>query len=239
MNLKSATVVISTTGADSLADAIGSVLIQTHKSLTTLVVIDGPDFIEKSREIISRYPMVKTLELSENTGAAGYYGHRIYGAASFLINTDYVLFLDQDNWLKPTHVTNQIAICESNNLDWCYSLRTIYDKTGVPLMDDNCESLGKWPVYVNDQQYLVDTSSYCIKRNIAASIASSWYGGWGQDRQVLATLKRYFPKFDTTGKHTLCYRLAGNTNSVTADFFIKGNSEMARRYGTKFPWHKS
>lgn len=235
---KSATIVISTTGADTLADAIGSAMLQTHKSLTTLVIIDGPQFAERAQAIIKNYPLAKILQLHENTGASGFYGHRIYGAASFLINTDYVLFLDEDNFFKPQHVASQIDNCEQNQLDWSYSLRSIYDKNGRHLLDDNCECLGKWPVYVNDQNYLVDTSGYCIKRDVAARIAGAWYGGWGQDRQVLATLKQYFPKFDTTGKYTLSYRLDGNPNSVNEEFFIRGNAAMKTKWGAKFPWTK-
>ena len=237
-NLKSATVVIPSTGSNTLADAIGSILTQTHKLLTILVVIDGPEFSERTKLITDRYPMVKILQLPENTGANGFYGHRIYAATSFLINTDYWIGLDEDNYFKPTHVASQIANCEQNGLDWSYSLRSIYDKTGNYLLDDNCESLGKWPVYVNNQAYLVDTNSYCIKKDVASRIGGVWYGGWGQDRHVLNALKTHFPKFDTTGLHTLCYRIQGNSNSVNEDFFIKGNAEMSKKYGTNFPWNK-
>ena len=236
--MTTATIVISTTGADTLANAIGSAIVQTHKSLTTLVVIDGPEFADRARAITNHYPLIKILQLPENTGGNGFYGHRIYGAAGFLVNTDYVLFLDEDCYFKPQHVANQIDVCEKNSLSWSYSLRSIYDKDGNYLLDDNCESLGKWPVYVNDQQYLVDTNSYCIKKDVAARIGGSWYGGWGQDRYVLATLKQFFPKFDTTGRHTLCYRLDGNPNSVTQDFFVRGNAEMTKKYGNQFPWIK-
>jgi hypothetical protein len=44
--------------------------------------------------------------------------------------------------------------------------------------------------------------------------------------------------WDTNGKHTLRYRLDGNPNSVTADFFEQGNDMMKSSYGDKFPWIK-
>jgi hypothetical protein len=47
-----------------------------------------------------------------------------------------------------------------------------------------------------------------------------------------------FPKFDCTNAHTLCYRLDGNPNSVTEQFFTEGNNHMKNKYGEEFPWNK-
>jgi len=236
MSNPSALVVIPTTGAQHLSTAIGSVLTQTHSNVECLVVIDGPDFISAAKSITDQFPTVKIMTLPWNTGANGFYGHRIYAATSFINNHDYWLALDQDNYFKPTHVEEQISNCENNQLDWSYSLRSIYDKDGNYLLDDNCESLGKWPIFLGDQHHLVDTSCYCIRREVLTRIGGAWYGGWGGDRQFYATISHYFPKFSTTGLHSVCYRLDGNPNSVNADFFVKGNAEMARKYGGIFPW---
>ena len=46
-------------------------------------------------------------------------------------------------------------------------------------------------------------------------------------------------KYDTNGKHTLCYRLDGNPNSVTEEFFRVGNKTQNEYYGGKFPWVKT
>lgn len=235
---KSITVVIAATGKPTLADAIGSILTQTYSNVVVWVVIDGPEFTDKVKLITDRYPLVKIMQLPENTGANGYYGHRIYAATSFLINTDYVCFLDEDNYFTPNHITSQISNCEYNQLEWSYSLRRIYDKDGSYLLDDNCESLGKWPIYLSDQHFLADTSSYCIRREVIIRVGSVWHGGWGQDRQFYAAISKYFPKFDTTGLHTLCYRLDGNLNSVTKEFFKVGNAVMTTRYGAILPWNK-
>jgi glycosyltransferase involved in cell wall biosynthesis len=233
---KSATVIISTTGSAVLSDAIGSVLTQTYRNTSCWVVIDGPQFIDAANIICSRYPSVRVLPLLENTGGSGFYGHRIYAATSFLCNSDYILFLDQDNWMQPTHVGSQIDNCEINNLDWSYSLRRIHDKDGNYLLDDNCESLGKWPIYFGDQHHLVDTSCYCIKKDVAARVGGAWYCGWGGDRQFYATISHHFKNFNTTGLHTLSYRLDGNSNSVNKEFFENGNNIMSQKYNGKFPW---
>jgi hypothetical protein len=124
-----------------------------------------------------------------------------------------------------------------NGNDWAYSLRKIYSKESEHLCDDNCESLGKWPVYFNNQVFHIDTSSFAIKRDIAVRIGHAWYGQWGADRQFFSNLSMHFPKFDCTHAHTLCYRLDGNPNSVTKEFFDQGNEVMRKKYGDVFPWH--
>lgn len=235
--MSTATVIIPTTGADTLADAIGSVIIQTHKQTDCWVIIDGPQFEAAAKSICDRYKGIKTLTLLDNTGGGGFYGHRIYAAASFLINSDYVLYLDQDNWFGVDHVATMIDTIETKNLDWAYSLRRIHDKDGNFLVDDNCESLGKWPIFLSDQHFLVDTSCYCVKRDVITRIGGAWYGGYGNDRNFYAAMKHYFPNYGTTGRHSVCYRLDGNPKSVNADFFQQGNAVMSQKYGGSYPWH--
>lgn len=234
--MSSATVVIPTTGASTLDRAIQSVQHQTHRDTRCWVVIDGPEFAERAGSITSQYPDVKVMLLPENAGADNFYGHRIYAAAGYLINTDYLLYLDQDNWMEPDHVETMVRTIETQGVDWCHSLRKICDRAGNYLLDDDCESLGKHPAWVNDQVHLIDTSCYCIKREVAIKISGAWYGKWGQDRVFMANANHFFPNWICTGKHTLNYRLDGNPGSVTKEFFEQGNAAMAQRYPGGFPW---
>jgi hypothetical protein len=71
-------------------------------------------------------------------------------------------------------------------------LRKIYDKQGNYICEDNCESLGKWPVYFNDEVFHVDTSSFAVKRDVAVRIGQSWYGQWGADRQFFQNIAIIF-----------------------------------------------
>lgn len=235
--MSTVTVVIPTTGSLSLERAIKSVLNQTYNDIECWVIIDGPQFVSAARTITGRYDKVKVLELLENTGANNFYGHRIYAAAGYLINSDYIVYLDQDNWMEPDHVESMIQTIESQNLDWCYSLRKIYDKNGAFVADDNCESLGKWPAWVGDQVFLVDTSCYCIKRDVIVRISGAWYAQWGGDRVFYANLSHHFKNYSCTGNHTINYGLDGNPGSVTADFFLQGNSAMKSKFPKSFPWH--
>jgi hypothetical protein len=121
-------------------------------------------------------------------------------------------------------------------VDWAYSLRKIVDKEGNFVCEDNCESLGQWPIYFNKDAYHIDTSSYMVKAEIARKLGAAWYGQWGADRQFFTALKQYFPNFSCSREYSLCYRLDGNDNSVTEEFFEKGNAENEKQYPNGFPW---
>ena len=158
------------------------------------------------------------------------------------INSDYILFLDEDNWYEPDHVASLIETIEKKNLDFAYSLRKIYSPEKKYLCDDNCESLGKWEIFMSrksphGKHYLIDTSSFCWKREFLQKTCHHWHAGWGGDRQYLYAVKDH-AKYHTNGKHTLCYRLDGNPNSVTHEFFTVGNKSQEEYYEGKFPWHK-
>ena len=112
----------------------------------------------------------------------------------------------------------------------------IHDKEGNFLCEDNCESLGKWPVYFNPQVHHIDTSCFAIRRDIAVRIGHAWYGQWGADRQFFYALKENFSKYNCTNKNTVAYRLDGNPNSVNEDFFTKGNELQKEKYDGEFPW---
>jgi hypothetical protein len=141
----SATVIIPTTGSPEVKTAVESVLAQSHHT-ECYVVIDGDEHLEKTLEVLDSAvndERVHICSLPINVGAKGFYGHRVYAAFTHLINTEYVGYLDQDNWLYRSHVANCIETIESRNLDWCYSLRQIYNKQGKFATFDDCESLGK------------------------------------------------------------------------------------------------
>ena len=228
-------VVTPTIGSEYLSQCINSVDKQTYSDLTHYIFMDGKEHWEKINDTISGATKVKTIALEENVGR-GWYGHRVYSACSFLVNADVICYLDEDNWFDPNHVAELVRKIEQGN-DWVFSLRKIYDKEGNYLCDDNCESLGKWPVYFNDGVFHIDTSSFAITHRAAIGIGHAWYGQWGADRQFFQNLKQNFPKFDCTNAHTLNYRLDGNPNSVNQKFFDDGNSAMEKKYGEMpFPW---
>lgn len=229
-------VITPTIGTQYLKRNLESVSKQTYKNLTHYIFIDGKDCQSNVQAQISKHDNVKSIILEENVGK-GWYGHRVYAACSFLVNADVICYLDEDNWYDENHVQNVVDKLEKG-YDWVYSLRKIYDQDANFLLEDNCESLGNWPVYFNDSVFHIDTSCFAVKRNVAVAIGHSWYGQWGADRQFFQAMKKHFNNFACTGEYSCNYRLDGNENSVTKDFFENGNKSMEQKYGGTFPWRK-
>ena len=216
---------------------LGSVQNQTYKNLEHYIFIDGKEHKNRVEDAIFFErcdKKVNTITLEKNIGK-GWYGHRVYAACSFLVDADVICYVDEDNWLEPDHVENIVKKIEEG-YDWAYSLRNICDRKGNFLCQDNCESLGKYPVFHDDSQFHIDTSCFGIKKSVALQIGHAWYGQWGADRQFFSALRKYFTYFDCTNKYSLNYRLDGNPNSVTQEFFENGNKLNMVRYNNVLPW---
>ena len=127
---------------------------------------------------------------------------------------------------------------EEFNFEWTHSLRNIYTKEKEFICRDDCESLGRWPVWVKQDQHLVDSSSYCFTNKFLRMVGHIWDHGWGADRRFYMILKNDMNhrNYGCSGKYTMNYRLGGNEGSVTPEFFTKGNEIMSQRYNNKYPW---
>lgn len=233
----SATVIIPALGGSELAQSVQSVLKQTYANTHCFVVVDGPEYDESVRNTLQGVDGLTILTLPWNTGAGGYNGQYIRAAASMMIKTDYVLYLDQDNWFEPQHVESCMTLVR-RGLQWSHSLRQIVSKEGVLLGPDDCESLGRWPIYLGEPHHMVDTSCYCVNREAAQKMASAWLRLWGEDRQFYAALSQNFRSFACTGHYTVNYRLGGNAQSVNWEFFQNGNEQQRQKYPQGFPWKK-
>lgn len=246
---KSVTVITPTIGQSHLLDAIDSVQRQTYKNVKHLIVIDGPEYVDNVYDLKfpKDYPNLQVTVSPENTGRTGgnFYGHRIYAGYPHLINSDYVAFLDEDNWFKPTHIQTLVETLESKNYDWVYSMRQFHKPDGEFVAPDCCESLGLWPIYFtidkSQQEYLVDTSSYLFKKEFLIEVCQHWHFGWGGDRRFYHIISKVMKhtNYNTTGKHTLCYRLDDNVEKKYGgyNFFTDGNAAVLKHYG-EYPWQK-
>ena len=247
---KTVTVITPTIGQEYLLKAIDSVNKQTYAYTKHLVVIDGPQFVDKVNllNISEYYINLQTTVSPENTGKTGgdFYGHRVYAGYPHLINSDYVAFLDEDNWYEPNHIESLVKTLESKNYDWIYSLRNIHQKTGEFIEKDCCESLGRWPIFWSldkeQKEYLVDTSSYLFKREFLIQVCQHWHSGWGGDRRfyhIISKLMKH-DNYGTSGQHTMCYRLDDNIEKKygNINFFKDGNATVLKHYG-EYPWQKT
>ena len=231
-------IVTPTIGSEHLAKCIGSVDNQTYQDITHYIFIDGAEHAPKVNLELIGASKVKVIELEENVGK-GWYGHRVYAACSFLVNADVIIYLDEDNWLEHDHVEKLVDKFINSDVQWAYSLRKIYDEDENLICEDNCESLGKWPVYFNDKVNHIDTSCFAIRKEVAVAIGHAWYGQWGADRQFFNALKQYYPNYICSNAYTLNYRLGGNEGSVKKEFFIEGNKVNNEKYKGEYPWKEN
>lgn len=219
-------VITPTTGKDTVNQAIESVKAQTIKT-EHLLVIDG---IKKNKW----YPMSEVdqvVALPENIGGGGWYGHRVYAAMPLMVNADYILFLDEDNWFEPNHVETLIAKIKSKDLMWSYSLRKIINEQDEYVFDDDCEALGRYPAFYDHLVNFVDTNCYCFRRDYLVSVAHHFYGQWGADRLFYKAVAKALPSFGCTGEATVNYRAPERLMKM----FEEGNALMKKAY-VNLPW---
>lgn len=215
-------VITPTTGKDTVKKAIESVKAQTIAT-DHLIVADG---IDTDFSIMPYF-----MRLPENVGADGWYGHRVYAAMPLMVNADYILFLDEDNWFEPNHVETMINKIKSKNLMWAYSLRRICDESGQYVCDDDCESLGRSPAFYDSNLNFVDTNCYCFRREFLVTVAHSFYGQWGADRPFYKAASTALPAFGCTGEATVNYRAPERL----LEMFREGNKLMKQAYKV-LPW---
>ena len=216
--------------------AINSVINQDCQGVTHLLVVDGSCYEKKVNEIVSGYAdkKIRMLSLPFNTGRNGFNGHRIYAASAYLVDHEYVFFLDEDNWFDTNHVSSIINLIKTKKLDWAYSMRKIYDYDSTYIAEDNCESIGSFPSFSN-RPNLVDTSCYGFKRQTLVKVAHCWYHPLGADRYFFHIISQLFPNHRSTGQYTLNYELTKN-RMPTSDFFLQGNQHMLKKYDNQLPW---
>lgn len=241
------TVVTAHGGNPLLARCVESVAAQTHRNIQHLVMADGPHTWEQARAIVGRHTdrgHIDLVQLPYSTGKDRWNGHRIYGAGTFIAKGEYVAFLDDDNTLAPEHIQSCLAVCQQGR-QWSYALRNIVDREHRFVCRDDCESLGRWPSVLNDQDYMVDVNCYFLPRLLAVQVVPLWFnrfrqpGQPGVDRIICHALRHVAPDYDSTYRHTVDY-MAGNTaNSVRPEFFLRGNAQMLERYNGQLPWAKA
>jgi glycosyltransferase involved in cell wall biosynthesis len=237
----SVTIITPTTGSAQLYDAILSVENQTYDNIEHLIVVDGPEYTDKANNIIEG-SKAKVIYLPHNTGANNYNGHRIYGAVSFLMNGDYVCFLDQDNWFEPNHVQSLVDVVGQPGKQWAYSLRKIVDQNGQYICNDDCESLGEYTSILNDR--FVDVNCYMIPKHAAIGFTPYWYRRARhphEQPEVDRLLSRYMMdnfQGGSNGDYTVNYRVASRPDSVQDFFFVKGNEAMKQKMNGEYPWRK-
>lgn len=230
-------VVTATVGTSYLPRCLDSVQVQTLPGVEHVVVVDGPQHADTVYDMVDahrlRHP-IHVMVLPFNVGHSGWCGHRVYASVPFLLDADYVAFLDEDNFVDADHYEQLQKRVLADSLNWSFSLRKIVDTHGDFVALDNCESLGNFCHSVmgwND--VLVDTSCYYLTTDVARAVAQQWMHqtrsttGVEADRSVTTFLLRH-PTFKGAGvpRHSLNYVVGRSASSVTAKFFVDGNQVL-------------
>lgn len=226
-------VITPTIGTKHLARCVESL---RGQDCVHYIVMDGQENFANINSVLLGMGVtqqLKIISLEKNVGK-GWYGHRVYAAASFLVNEDYLCYMDEDNFAEPNYIEVFKGVLNKN--EWAYTLRNVVDVDGRFICQDNCESLGHWQAFVDSGRYHIDTGCFAVPRSLAVKVGHNWYGQWGADRQFFAAIKSAAPKFGCTQQYTLNYRLGGETSAATKNMFLNGNSLTQQRYQGEYPW---
>jgi glycosyltransferase involved in cell wall biosynthesis len=233
------TIVTATTCTEYLKQNIDSVMNQTYDNIQHLIVVDGKHHLDKlNYEIVG-----DVMVLPYATGTNQYNGHRIYAAGTYLAKGDYIMYLDEDNWLESNHVESLVNTLQGKTNSYACSLRKITDMDGNFICNDDCENLGNWESVIND--YFVDVNCFFLPKKIALQLTPLWYrrARHPEDQPEVDRLLTSVLRYNTieclvSGEYTVNYRAGNRADSVQAQFFLKGNEIMKQKYNGEYPWRK-
>jgi glycosyltransferase involved in cell wall biosynthesis len=255
---RSPTVVVITAsvGRPELARCAESVQQQEFAKVRHLVVVDGHEYwsaAARALDGVGPGQQPEVLALPWNTGQSVNYGYRVYAAMSLLVDDDIICFLDEDNWFSPDHVSSTVDALLSTDASWAYSLRRICTNHGLPICDDDSDSLGYWTksaTMLSDldidraerarhMRYpnLVDTSCYALPRQIACAVAPLLRGEDADSELSSFLVQKYAGA--CSGKSTVNYALGGDSGTP-AQWFTDGNRRISELYGSApLPWRQA
>lgn len=225
--MKTVAVVTATTGRDSLYATIESVKKQTYPC-RHYVFIDGVDWPE--------FTEVKNLgiewcRLPVKTGGNGMMNGGIVAASAFLVQEDFICWLDDDNTFDSDHVEHLVQAIEGKQ--YAHSLRKLLNPDGSFYDYDDFESLGQYSGFVDLNCYLMD-------RRLAVQVAPLWYNTTGElmigDRYIYNALQQLGATFGESGKYTVNYLL--NAKRDLRSWLFEGNIKSRAKYAGELPWRK-
>ncbi len=234
--MSSVTVITASIGRDTLKQTIESVAQQTV-SCRHFVFLNGAD---KPNPLISLPYDAEVIRIPETTGdcGSGPGAGAIYAAAPWLTNSDYVCYLNDDDWFEPEHVATLLALAEEYRLHWAYSLRRFVNLQGDIIGEDNFDSLGHYPCLYDPADFLVDNSCFLVRTSLARKYGHEWHTPRFSDRNFLRALKGHGVPYGTTGLSTVNYRIGLSSTTDPVKYVAYNNEAAAAKYPDGFPWRK-
>lgn len=242
MKKPTVTVITSSIGRPELKQCVESVMAQTFPC-KHMIFINGEKWHRAADEVLSQFtPManIQSIKLKEETGDCGVGpgAGDVFAAAPWLTTSDFVFFLNDDDFYETNHVESILTLMVNNNLDWAYSLRRFVDKDGKPFCEDDFDSLGFWPCVYSDTQFLVDNSCYAMRRSVAKQFGPCWLTPAVGDRAILRAMKQAGLSSGCTGLTTVNYRVGGSAPPPDADYYKINTERIREKHPEGFPWRK-
>ncbi|HLZ67254.1 MAG TPA: glycosyltransferase family 2 protein [Aliidongia sp.] len=219
-----AAVVIPTICRPQLAQALRSVFTQDFDGrIQVLIGIDKPEgdpaLIEAVCAELPAHCAVQVYYPGYSTSvrhggvAPARDGGVLRCVLSYLANTRYIAYLDDDNWWRRDHL--RLLRHAIEDADWAYALRWfVHPESHRPVAIDDWESVGPdRGVFRKKFGGFVDTNCLMIDRMHCGPILSNWNRplpndakGMSADRNIFDVLRRNF-RCATSGEPTVFYRL--------------------------------
>lgn len=231
--------ITSSIGRKDLIQTIESVRAQTTKCIH-YVFVNGARFHDLAREILKNYPDVHAIYIPEDTGdyGGGPSMADVFAAAPFLTNSEWILYLDDDNFFEPNHIETLLSFIKKNSLKWAYSLRKFIDVNGKYICNDNWDNLGHWSEVLGrpEDHQLVDNSCYMVHRSLAKRCALAWTAlPHIPDRCFFLALKELKVPCGCSGLYTVNYRI-GASNKTPASEYLKADEVFKKQFPDGYPW---
>jgi glycosyltransferase involved in cell wall biosynthesis len=231
--MKSVAIITATTGRETLQQTIDSVADQLYPC-THYVFSDASDLHPTTKF----HQNTKFCRLPVQTGKNGIMNGGILAASPYLIQEDYIAFLDDDNWYEPNHIQSLVNRLEDittiTKPQFAYSLRKIVNVDGSFFDNDDCESLGPYSKFI-------DANCYLLEKDIAMQTSYVWMQTTGTlnvgDRHLYHTLEHNNILGVGTGEYTVNYRLSEKRD--LRSFFFENNIKVRSQFPDGLPWRKS
>lgn len=218
-------VVMPTVLRPSIVDAIGSVFAQKFEGRVQLLIgVDAPvgsfDIVERACRAVPPQHLVQIFypgySTSRRHGGLHYSwdGGSLRTMLSYLANSRYVAYLDDDNWYAAGHLASMRDAVQGN--DWAYSRRWyVHPVSRRPICEDEWEAIGPVPGGTEvDEAGWVDPNCLAIDK-VACEAVLRWWSiplrntstATDADRNIFRILRTEF-KGRGTGQATVFYMLS-------------------------------
>ena len=215
-----AAVVIQTIGRPTLVQAVQSVFTQDCGGrIQILIGVDkrqgDPTLIDQLRAECPDHVALTILDPGYSTSQrhgglySNYFGGSLRTVLSYLANSRFVAYLDDDNWYAPQHLSALLAAIDGKS--WAFSQRILVDrKADEVICNDEWESRGPGRgVYDRAFGGFVGTSGLMLDKLACHEILPTWSisrfaRGDGEDRMVFERLKGL--PYGSTEQYTVFYR---------------------------------